>query len=69
MRAGTDVAAPTASSNEMPSAWRLRTASIIVSTVPAKTPSSRIGTPSEISISTSPSWYGPVTLPRPPSRR
>ena len=56
MRAGTAVAAPTASSNEMPSACRLRTASIIVSTVPAMTPSSRVGTPpSAISISMSPS--------------
>ena len=55
IRAGTVVAAPIASSNDTPRACTLRTASIIVSTVPARTPSSRVGGPSATSISTSPS--------------
>ena len=59
IRAGTLVAAPIASSNGIPSAWRFRTASIIVSVVPASVPSSRIGTPSATSISTSPRRCAP----------
>ena len=45
-RAGTSVAAPIASSNGTPSEWRLRTASIIVSVLPASAPVEPRATPS-----------------------
>ena len=50
-RAGTEVAAATASTREAPSACRFLTASIIVRTLPASTPSGRRATPSRISTS------------------
>ena len=53
-RAGTSVAARIASSNDAPSAWRFRTASIIVSVLPARAPLGPRATPSRISISRPP---------------
>ena len=55
IRAGTAVAAPTASARGTPSACSLRTASIKARALPARTPSSRRATPSRTSTSTPPS--------------
>src|SRR6266446_336247 len=63
-RAGTDEAAPTACSSWTPSRCRLRTASIIVSTVPASVPSSRTGgAPSTTDTCVSPSLNSPSPAP------
>ena len=63
-RAGTAEAASAARSRGTPSSTRFRTASIIVSALPARTPSSRRATPSRTSTSTSPSGYVAVAEPR-----
>ena len=62
---GTVLAASSACSSGTPSATRLRTASIIVSALPASTPSSRRTTSSATTISISPSAYVPSPSPAP----
>ena len=64
-RAGTSVAAPTASSKDAPSACRFRTASSMVRVLPASSPSGPRATPSSISMSRPPRRYAPSPSPAP----
>ena len=65
IRNGTAVAASSASASGTPRPWRSRTASIIVSELPASTPSGPLATPSLISTSSPPRLYEPSPLPAP----